>query len=368
MTDRDQSIEQLLRQELAADSPLPPDDCPDAEILAALADDTLPAAARREIEGHVVGCHRCQAVTAAIVRADSPADAMPGATADLPTWRRRALNWLVPAAAAATAVALWVLVPGQQAPTSVAPTSEQQIVTTPTPTLPAPSTEAIITEPLRIPDNATANQLARMARMRQESAGVPATGAAAATAAPPPAAAPSPAAPAESALKAEAPIVGGTPAREAASRDQVATPEQRSDAPNETVALQERVAGLQARASFAPDVVSSSDPRVRWRVGPGSVVQRSADNGATWVTQQTGASAALTAGSAPAADVLWIVGRQGLVMRTTDGGRQWQGVPFPERADLAAVTATSTRNATVVATDGRRFATDDGGVTWSPAR
>ena len=153
----------------------------------------------------------------------------------------------------------------------------------------------------------------------------------------------------------------------AASRDQAATSEQRRDAPNETVPIQERVAGLQALRSSTPEVLSP-DPRIRWRVGPGSVVQHSADSGATWVTQQTGASAALTAGSAPAADVLWIVGRQGVVMRTTDRGRQWQRVPFPQTADLAAIAATSTRNATVVTTDGRRFATDDGGVTWSPAR
>ena len=149
MTDRDGSIERLLRQELSADSTRPPGDCPDAEILAALADDTLPAAARREIEGHVADCHRCQALTAAIVRADVPVDATSGAAVDVPTWRRRALNWLVPTAAAATAVALWLLVPGQQAPTSVEPTSDRQIAGTPTPAPPAPSSEVITSEPLQ---------------------------------------------------------------------------------------------------------------------------------------------------------------------------------------------------------------------------
>ena len=209
-----------------------------------------------------------------------------------------------------------------------------------------------------------------MARTREENAGVPAAASAPATAAPPPPAAPAPTATlGEPAFKAEAPSVGGLiiTGEAPAGRDQAATSEQRRDAPGETVAIQERVGGLQALRSSTPDVVSP-DPRIRWRVGPGSVVQHSADSGATWATQQTGASAALTAGSAPAADVLWIVGRQGVVMRTTDRGRQWQRVPFPQTADLAAIAATSARNATVVTTDGRRFATDDGGVTWIPAR
>src|SRR5688572_15528252 len=372
MTDRDRSIERLLRQDLSAGSVWPSGDCPDAEILAALADDTLPPATRREIEGHLASCHRCQALTAAMVRADVPADATPSAAADVATWRRRALNWLVPAAAAATAVALWLLVPGQQAPTTVEPASDQELAGTQAPALPTPSTEAITSEPLRIPDDVAAVGAASMARTREENAGVPAAASAPATAAaaPPPPAAPAPTATvADPAFKAEVPIVGGeiVTSEAAAGRDQAATSEQRRDAPNETVAIQERVAGLQALRSSTPDVVSP-DPRIRWRVGPGSVVQHSADSGATWATQQTGASAALTAGSAPSADVLWIVGRQGVVMRTTDRGRQWQRVPFPQTADLAAIAATSARNATVVTTDGRRFATDDGGVTWSPAR
>ena len=166
--------------------------------------------------------------------------------------------------------------------------------------------------------------------------GTPAAAAAptasAAPAAPPaPAATPPPAAtPAEPAPKAEAPAVGGvTPSREespsapgsvdrSGARGQAAESERRSDALSETVTVQqERAAGALARAVALPDVVSP-DPRIRWRVGPGSVVQHSADRGATWITQQTGASAALTAGSAPAADVLWIVGRRGVVLRTTD--------------------------------------------------
>jgi len=127
-----------------------------------------------------------------------------------------------------------------------------------------------------------------------------------------------------------------------------------------------RPSSFRTHSRIAPSAVRA--PRIRWRVGPGVVVQHSTDGGATWVAQQTGAPSALTAGSAPAPDVLWLVGRGGVVLRTTDRGRQWQRVPFPETVDLTAITATSARNATVVVAEGRPFVTDDGGVTWIPVR
>ena len=112
-SDRDQSIERLLRAlPRSGDGTSHDGSCPDAETLAALADNTLLPAVRREIETHVADCDRCQMVTAALVRAESmtPQDE----TADVRAWKRRVVNWLVPAAAAATAVAFWVIVPGQR--------------------------------------------------------------------------------------------------------------------------------------------------------------------------------------------------------------------------------------------------------------
>ena len=345
--DRDQSIERLLRETRAAE-PGPPDDCPDAETLAAMADDTLPAGLRREIEGHVAGCHRCQELTAAMVRAEVPAGAFARA-ADPSAWKRRALNWLVPAAAAATAVALWVLVPGQQTPTPTQPTADTQVAAPP-PALPPPTPEVIVTEPLRIPGEA-----------REETAAASPAPATTPASPPPPAAAPPPrpAPLAEQGQKAESPVAGGLQASAAERRDQAAL--------NETVALQDRAATVQARRAASLDVVSP-DPRVRWQIGPGLIVQRSTDGGATWIAQQTGASAELIAGSAPTSDVCWLVGRGGVVLRTTDGGRQWQRVAFPEAVDLTAITATSALNATAILADGRRYATDNGGMTWVALR
>ena len=126
-------------------------------------------------------------------------------------------------------------------------------------------------------------------------------------------------------------------------------------------------ARLQARVARSFEVVSPN-PQVRWRIGPGAVVQHSADGGTTWAAQQTGAGSDLTAGSSPSADVCWLVGRGGVVLRTTDGGRQWQRAPFPETVDILPSPRPTALNATVSSADGRRFQTTDGGRTWTPAQ
>ena len=114
----------------------------------------------------------------------------------------------------------------------------------------------------------------------------------------------------------------------------------------------------------APALIPTPDARIRWRIVDGRVVQLSRDGGRTWTTQDTGASATLTAGAAPSAGVCWIVGAAGTVLRTTDR-RTWARIEFPERTDLASVLATSADTATVTTTDGRTFTTSDGGKTWT---
>ncbi len=94
-------IDRLLRDALgrrAAGHPLTP--CPDADIVAAFVDDTLTRDERSRVEAHVVQCVRCQGWLSALEKTRPPAPAHPW-------WRRRAVAWLVPVAAAATAVAIW---------------------------------------------------------------------------------------------------------------------------------------------------------------------------------------------------------------------------------------------------------------------
>jgi hypothetical protein len=337
-TDRDQSIERLLRHARAAD-PHGPDACPDAETLAALVDDALPAAARSEIEGHVADCHRCQALTAAMVRVDAAAHATSGEAA-LPWWKGGMVKWLVPAAAAATAVALWVAIPAQRLPI----TEEQAAPSTAAPAeAPAPSARDL------------ADSTASPAR-----APVP----------PSPEAAASALASSERRDRVVPPSREEEESRATARNESVAAEqEQRLSAPASLAesARARSAAALGATIAGSIDIVSP-EPQRRWRIGPGPSVQHSVDGGVTWTRQETGASVELTAGSAPTPDVCWLVGRAGIVLRTIDGGRQWQRIALPEAVDLMAVAASSALVATVDAADGRRLRTTDGGRTWVPVQ
>jgi photosystem II stability/assembly factor-like uncharacterized protein len=111
-------------------------------------------------------------------------------------------------------------------------------------------------------------------------------------------------------------------------------------------------------------VIVSSNPATRFRLLRGGGVQRSADAGATWRTEVTGATDTLTAGASPSPSVCWLIGPSGMVLLSTDG-RSWRRIVFPETVDLRSVAATDDESATVTTADGRAFATTDGGQTWS---
>jgi hypothetical protein len=333
-TDRNQSIERLLRQTHVAD-PHGPGTCPDAETLAALADDALPAAARRQVEGHLADCHRCQALTAAMVRAETSAHAT-GGMAVVPWWRRGAVKWLVPAAAAATAVALWVAIPVERTPIADdEPIADAQMAPAAPPAAPAPTAPSAAA-PTEAPVSPSRDASASARASAERSAGV-----------------------AQSARE--------DAGSRAATRNESAAVEQeqllrKRERLAEPAPAEGRVVGALTAAGI--DVVSP-DPQRRWRIGPGSTVQHSVDGGATWMRQETGASAELTAGAAPTPDVCWLGGRAGLILRTIDGGRQWQRIAFPETVDLTAIAASSALIAILDAADGRRFRTTDGGLTWA---
>jgi photosystem II stability/assembly factor-like uncharacterized protein len=125
-------------------------------------------------------------------------------------------------------------------------------------------------------------------------------------------------------------------------------------------------AAAAARAfSFAAreTMVVSPNAASRWRILPGGGVQRSSDGGATWQTQNTGVSEALSAGASPSPSVCWLVGPGGIVLLSTDG-LTWKRVAVQEAVALIAVRATDDHSATVTTADGREFATEDGGQTW----
>jgi hypothetical protein len=115
-----------------------------------------------------------------------------------------------------------------------------------------------------------------------------------------------------------------------------------------------------------PQLVSSPEGEVMWRLLPSGIVQRSADAGATWTVQKTGVVADLLAGSAPSAQTCWVVGRAGTILLTTDSGNRWMKVPSPTTEDITAVAAVVAQEATITTATNKSYKTTNAGITWTP--
>jgi hypothetical protein len=308
-------------------------------------------------------------------------------TAARPWWRLLKVKWIVPIAAAATAVVLWVSVDRQQK-AAVGPVTDVQTSRASEPIAP-PTALADAQEPL-----AGSSQNARVAaekdararskaegpadlRAERKSLSKPAAEGAvarqtidalgpspqarsgnAAAVASPAAATPAPAAPPP-----PTPNAAPVPAEERSVARRLA---ETVTAPPESSAKEMRIAGRAAdAAAFATGVeIMSPEPAFRWRLSAPATIQRSTDGGVTWKPQLAPPGIVLTAGSSPARDVCWIVGRAGAVLLSTDG-TTWQLRPFPEAVNLTAVRAIDAKTAVVTTSDGRQFSTIDGGATWS---
>ena len=329
---RDQSVERLLKESFRTSARTwQPGSCLDAETLAAWIDGSLAGGQLTAAREHLADCVNCQATLAAFARTTSP-EAIPE-----PWWRRGlSARWLVPAAATATVIAIWVAVPRDEY------TRQPDQPTTAVGQVAAPETKS------------TAEPAARADR--QSPAGADARS-------------PEQAAPE---LRREAAADKAAPVdEEAERRDNAplaagnAAPAPQAAAPESTVAGRARLDARLESVSPAPPRIEivSPDTSIRWRIGPAGVAEYSEDAGARWEATPTGVGTDLTAGASPSGTVCWIVGRAGTVLRTTDG-RQWQRLTFPIAVDLAAIQATDAGTATVTAVDGRRFTTVDGGTTW----
>ena len=335
-TERDQSVDRVLRRTRASRSASDAgisDDCLDAETLAAWADGELPSNERAAAEQHAADCARCQAMLAALVRTT------PETAPARPRWRLSGLGWLVPLAATAAAVGIWIAVPERPAPPpesaarpadAVSPLSAPPASSLSAPqALPVPPASPAPT-PSAQPDTAERRARDSRADARANQLSPPA-----AAAVPPPA--------------------------------QTAAPAVQPSASPSSRAFERSAADSLAELKDATAVVDivSPDPTSRWRIAGGRSVERSSDGGATWQPQQPGATSDLVAGSSPSPTVCWLVGRAGLVLLTIDG-RQWRRVVFPVPADLSAVSASDARTAVVTTSDGRTFRTSDAGQTWAP--
>lgn len=340
-SDPDAAIDRLLPATLEVRAAAAPESgCLDAETLAAFADEALDARERAHAEAHAADCARCQALLAAMVRtAPAPSGAMSA-------FRLRSRWWLIAMTPAAAALVVWFAVPRR---VPVQPSESASAVDQVTPALspaaqPAPPTDVTADARARVQDEPAAPSA--LAKGRATEAPEKKT---------------APAAPERANAIAEAET------RSAAAAASGGAPAAPPPAPSADASLRResaQVAGrLSAFANPLDSVVVSSNPATRFRLLTGGGVQRSADGGATWRIETTGATDTLTAGASPSPSVCWLIGRAGAVLLSTDG-RSWRRVAFPEAVDLRSISATDSENATVTAVDGRVFATTDGGQTW----
>ena len=422
-TDRDRSIESLLRRrEIEASQST--DQCVDAESLAAWMEGGLTAEARATVEKHAAGCVRCQALLASMAR--TQVDVEPK-----PWWRSLSAKWLVPVAAVATALVVWISVGQERAqapqPSSVtasrsaSPPEPAAVAPSAAPAVPpSASTDAFADKRASQgaqtdPDGRARQELDKLERRRQDNSraatelpkpaapanavaggieggiaasphpqGQTAVDTAARSPAPsqPPASPVPPPGPPLSGLQAPAaapppPSATATAAgaKQAAPAGLAETVTMAREAPRELAAGGGGGGGGRGGGINGIEI-RSPDPTYRWRILPATGIQRTTDGGTTWASvdpitaaagANTGATPVLIAGSSPSRDVCWLVGRAGVVLLSTNGAT-WQRRPFPETADLTSVRASSATNAVVMTADGRQFLTVDGGATWSAVK
>ena len=331
--DRDTTVDRLLAAAMPRGSVASAGACLDADTIAAWADQALDASERAAAEAHAADCARCQAMLAAMVRT------APAPQVSTSPWRMSWLGWLVPLTAAAAAVLVWTIVP----PRGLGPANVRQLSQS-AESIPAPSVAPAASDAVAPPAPRTASG---SLRRDQET--------------------PAEAKEVEADKKAFA-----SPNANASADAPARSPEMRlekAQTPAESGAVAAPPA-LAAGRAFALDaigtVIVSSNPASRWRIVQGGAVQRSADAGATWQTQNTGVSVTMSAGASPSPSVCWLVGPGGIALLSTDG-RSWKRVAFPEAVQLVAVRATDDQAATVTTADGREFITEDGGRTWTRA-
>ena len=357
--DRGLSVERALRRVLANSPDTSSGTCLDAETLATWADNGLDAGERTRAEAHTAGCARCQALLAALVRTT------PDAAPPIPWWRSLGMGWLVPLAATATALVVWIAVPGPAPDRTTSPPLPSAIATQtarPEPAKGSVGSQASAASganpAAREGREEKSTALAVASERRDAKTTVVASVDRQVVSAEPPSAL----APAER----HSTVTAGTPERartaaEAASKPAASPPTVPASPAPAAVA---NSFAKTTRADAVAIEIASPDSMIRWRISGGRIVEQSIDGGSTWAVQPVGAAVDLTAGAAPSATVCWLVGRSGTVVLTVDG-RQWQRVASPAPVDLAAVQAADARTAIVTTVDGQRFRTTDGGRTWN---
>ncbi len=320
-------FEEALARGLEDQPPRSSGPCPDAEILAAFSEDSLPTPDRRQLESHLATCVSCQAHLAGLIRTEESEGPItrPGTSWWL-DWR-----WLTPLATTAIVLlAVWAV-----DPTSVRDSGMEK-------------EEAA---PVALDTDASGDLLESTVAVRQErtiddEAIVPMR---------------------EQASTAEADAAKVADTARVLEEAEAPAPlvERRLD---NLTPLSSTASRLRASASdqSAALVTIASDQTAAWRATPEGGVEHSTDGGTTWTGQLASTGGTLTAGSAPSGSVCWLVGRDATILRTVDGGASWTSIEAPLQSDIVGVSATDGQTVMVEFSSGQAFASTDGGSTWTP--
>lgn len=306
-----------------------PDACLDEETLAAWADGGLSSQAAAAVDSHASSCSRCMAVLAAMERTAPAANARHAWTP------ARVFRWLVPLTAAATAFAIWVVVPNRPITSSVTlPAENSQSrsaradATSAPPGVPPQATERGIRNENVNPAPSTKNLEPQAKSASQEK----------------PASAKS-----DSQAKADFQF-----------RDEVGRERAEPEALNAPAAVAE-----------APPIPPAAPPPAA--ASPGVATDSLAEPSAAasrrlTLNREIGAIAS-TSPSNPLSR--WRVVSSRTIERSTDGGKKWmKTVPLPAVSTATPPTILSVRavndvRAVARTSDGTEFYTADGGLTWT---
>ncbi len=342
--DRDAWLGPMLRQ-----SPLVTSEgCFDAEILAAWADGALDARKSSIVELHASNCSRCMAMLASIERTRPEVETPPARA-----WAIGSLlRWGVPLTAAATAIAIWVMVPNRSL-TRIEPMADRQDASAPA-AAPAPAMPAPEPAPNREQEQ-FAPKLESPAAPQGLDAAIPPPAMTAPTTADKQVAERS----SEGALAREnaelrdeekrreqsALEAMSARARTLQDQNQAPAPPATKPAPppaaaaapapaNETVAIAPGRQAALAQGIPSSESTAPSNALIRWRVMAWVSVERSIDGGNTWIKTAVppgvapNYTPALTLVAIRAVDSLRAVVQtsDGTVLYTTNGGVSWERV------------------------------------------
>ena len=301
---------------------VPLDACLDAETLAAWADGGLTSQAAAVVESHASSCSRCMAVLAAMERTAPATDARHAWTP------ARLFRWLVPLTAAATAIAIWVVVPDRPITSSVTRPAENSRAAD-------ARVDAPQGTPAQAPQPATQNQNENLnpapSTQNLEPQAKPDTQA-----------------------KADSQTKEDLQFRDEARRER-AEPEA-LNAPAAVAEAPSMPPSAPPPAAASPGVAADS------RAGASAAAERFALNREIGATASVSPSNPLNS---------WRVVSSRTIERSTDGGKTWmKTVPLPAASTASPLTILSVRavdqvRAVARTSEGTEFYTSDGGLTWT---